>query len=124
MDDSDKPLGAPHAAADEDKPSEETKSRRKLNWKGFFIAIVVVVLIQWYAITTLNSEDPQIAPPTTPTSIQPSQIPSPYPSVNPTANITQDPNQQTACTQDAKECPDGTWVGRSGPNCEFVCPGQ
>jgi hypothetical protein len=27
-----------------------------------------------------------------------------------------------ACTKDAKQCPDGSYVGRSGPNCEFVCP--
>lgn len=26
------------------------------------------------------------------------------------------------CTQEAKQCPDGTWVGRTGPNCEFKCP--
>ena len=25
-----------------------------------------------------------------------------------------------ACTQDAKICPDGTAVGRTGPNCEFA----
>lgn len=29
---------------------------------------------------------------------------------------------QTACTGDAKQCPDGSWVGRSGPKCEFICP--
>ncbi len=29
-----------------------------------------------------------------------------------------------ACTQEAKICPDGSSVGRSGPNCEFTaCPG-
>ncbi len=28
-----------------------------------------------------------------------------------------------ACSQDAMQCPDGTWVGRSGPKCEFVCSG-
>lgn len=28
----------------------------------------------------------------------------------------------TACTQDAMQCPDGSFVGRTGPNCEFVCP--
>lgn len=29
-----------------------------------------------------------------------------------------------ACTMDAMICPDGTAVGRSGPNCEFdPCPG-
>jgi hypothetical protein len=27
------------------------------------------------------------------------------------------------CTQEAKLCPDGSYVGRIGPNCEFaVCP--
>jgi len=27
-----------------------------------------------------------------------------------------------ACTTDAMQCPDGSWVGRTGPNCQFVCP--
>jgi len=27
-----------------------------------------------------------------------------------------------ACTMDAMQCPDGSWVGRTGLNCEFVCP--
>jgi hypothetical protein len=26
------------------------------------------------------------------------------------------------CTMDAMQCPDGSYVGRSGSNCEFVCP--
>ena len=31
----------------------------------------------------------------------------------------------TICTQDAKICPDGSAVGRGGPNCEFAaCPGS
>lgn len=30
---------------------------------------------------------------------------------------------QTTCTMVAKLCPDGSYVGRSGPNCEFApCP--
>ena len=29
-----------------------------------------------------------------------------------------------ACTQEAMMCPDGSYVGRSGPRCEFVCPGE
>lgn len=30
---------------------------------------------------------------------------------------------QVACTMDAKICPDGSAVGRTGPNCEFApCP--
>jgi len=29
------------------------------------------------------------------------------------------------CTMDAKECPDGSYVGRVGPSCEFApCPGE
>ncbi|MCX6776958.1 MAG: serpin family protein [Candidatus Micrarchaeota archaeon] len=32
-------------------------------------------------------------------------------------------NQPNACTEEAKLCPDGTAVGRVGPNCEFApCP--
>lgn len=30
--------------------------------------------------------------------------------------------EQVACTMEAMQCPDGSWVGRSGPTCEFVCP--
>jgi hypothetical protein len=26
------------------------------------------------------------------------------------------------CTMDAFQCPDGSYVGRTGPDCEFVCP--
>jgi hypothetical protein len=29
------------------------------------------------------------------------------------------------CTMEAKLCPDGSYVGRKGPNCEFTkCPGE
>ncbi len=32
---------------------------------------------------------------------------------------------QVACTQEAKLCPDGSYVGRTGPKCEFsACPGE
>ena len=26
------------------------------------------------------------------------------------------------CAQDAMQCPDGSYVGRTGPKCEFICP--
>jgi hypothetical protein len=33
-------------------------------------------------------------------------------------------SEQVFCTQDAMQCPDGSYVGRTDPNCEFaVCPG-
>ncbi|NYZ76090.1 serpin family protein [Candidatus Micrarchaeota archaeon] len=32
-------------------------------------------------------------------------------------------NPPGACTQEARQCPDGSYVGRTGPNCEFAaCP--
>ena len=32
---------------------------------------------------------------------------------------------QVVCTQEAKLCPDGSYVGRVGPECEFaLCPGE
>lgn len=42
------------------------------------------------------------------------------PSVKPSAVA---PNPETLCTMEAKLCPDGSSVGRSGPKCEFApCP--
>ncbi len=36
---------------------------------------------------------------------------------------TEEGNEGIACTMEAKMCPDGSYVGRSGPNCEFSpCP--
>lgn len=45
--------------------------------------------------------------------------------VNLIGNVTkeeQGPKEPVACTMDAKQCPDGSYVGRTGPNCEFICP--
>ncbi len=41
-------------------------------------------------------------------------------SPSPSLTVTGEPS---VCTQDAKACPDGSYVGRTGPKCEFVqCP--
>ena len=38
--------------------------------------------------------------------------------------INKQPGETTACTMEAKLCPDGSAVGRIGPRCEFAaCPG-
>lgn len=29
--------------------------------------------------------------------------------------------EQTFCAQDVMQCPNGDFVGRTGPQCEFVC---
>jgi hypothetical protein len=33
-----------------------------------------------------------------------------------------DKDGSVACTMDAMMCPDGTYVGRSAPDCKFICP--
>lgn len=41
-----------------------------------------------------------------------------YPTPTPTPE-----RNQTLCTQEVKLCPDGSYVARSGPRCEFApCP--
>ncbi len=41
------------------------------------------------------------------------------------AKKTEAPTTPRACTEEAKICPDGSSVGRTGPNCEFApCPGE
>lgn len=71
-----------------------------------------------------NPTSPSPTPTTNPTaSPSPSPTPTPSPTstpqTSPSPNPTDDPG---ICTQDAKQCPDGSWVGRTGPDCEFVCP--
>src|SRR4051812_18409592 len=42
---------------------------------------------------------------------------------NTVASIGSTSPKEKACTLDAMECPDGSFVGRSGPRCEFApCP--
>ncbi|HEX7017538.1 MAG TPA: hypothetical protein VF209_01365 [Patescibacteria group bacterium] len=44
---------------------------------------------------------------------------------NPIVMASPSAEQGVACTMDAKVCPDGSSVGRSGPNCEFAaCPSE
>jgi hypothetical protein len=54
-----------------------------------------------------TSPSPQMVYPTEPGAIEPWPIPD-----------------GVACTMEAKQCPDGSYVGRQGPNCEFApCSG-
>ena len=39
--------------------------------------------------------------------------------------MNRDDRGPVACTMEAKLCPDGSYVGRTGPNCEFsACPDE
>jgi len=55
-----------------------------------------------------------------------SNIPTPKPTPSPTQKPSPIPvpdDEPTFCTADAKICPDGSAVGRTGPKCEFSeCP--
>lgn len=67
MNDQDKPLGAPDLSNDQKTNAEQPpKAKRKLNWKGFFIGIIAVIIIEFFAISMLNSPDPDISIPSTP----------------------------------------------------------
>lgn len=62
-------------------------------------------------VTTNNDK------PVTPPSTQPEEVP---PSSSMKGGV-----EVVACTMDAKQCPDGSYVGRTGPQCEFApCPGN
>ena len=39
-----------------------------------------------------------------------------------TTSESQEDDDIIFCTADAMQCPDGSYVGRTGPNCEFNCP--
>lgn len=53
------------------------------------------------------------------------RIASPLPTTPASDGLTEPTDEPVFCTMDAKECPDGSYVGRVGPNCEFApCPGE
>lgn len=78
--------------------------------KGFVIPLLIIAIIiliaggGLYFYASNKVQAPSIIPDTT----------------NETGTSTNE--QPVACTMDAKQCSDGTYVGRTGPNCEFVCP--
>jgi hypothetical protein len=53
----------------------------------------------------------------------PRQMPNDSSQIIDQENDSQD-DEAVFCTLDAKQCPDGSWVGRVPPDCEFeACPG-
>lgn len=45
---------------------------------------------------------------------------APFDEADANTNASSNTNDQVYCTADAKECPDGSFVGRVGPNCAFA----
>lgn len=66
--------------------------------------------------TTMATQVPETATGPSEEIIIEMESPQASASASPTAT-------QKACTLEAKICPDGSYVGRTGPNCEFApCP--
>ncbi len=96
------------------------ESKSKERWHGghhysnkvhFFLIFVLFLVAAslFWTYVTLHDE-----------SLKYENIPVKY--VAPTIAPVQ---EGVACTMDALLCPDGSYVGRSGPNCEFTaCPGE
>ncbi|MDE2188336.1 MAG: hypothetical protein KGJ35_01250 [Patescibacteria group bacterium] len=70
-----------------------------------FIAIIIIVILAVAAGSImLRANRPSLLPPIP-------EVPNtPATSTN------------HACTMQAMQCSDGTWISASGPNCQFVCP--
>jgi uncharacterized protein (UPF0179 family) len=89
------------------------------------IAVTVILALLIIRTDTANpvtstSEETEASP------LPPNEGPEPVPE-EPIIEIEPDspeePTDPVACTMDAKECPDGSFVGRIPPSCEFAdCP--
>ncbi len=81
--------------------------------KGFINIIFIIIAVVLVGVGIYFAEIKQEEP-----STYTNPTPTPKPIPNPTPNPT-----PVACTMEAKQCPDGSYVGRTGPNCEFTkCP--
>jgi plastocyanin len=102
--------------------------------KKVFIAMVAVVIIVSGVIfgvayfVARNMQSNKNATYTTPPVNTAPETTNPN-SATPSLPVTETPATNTpesavkACTQEAKLCSDGSYVGRTGPNCEFsACP--
>jgi hypothetical protein len=74
---------------------------------GVIIVLIIVVTVGVFTWKAIGIKNTMPALPINPVQTLPTKTnPSPI-----------------ACTQEAKQCPDGSYVSRTGPNCEFAaCP--
>lgn len=129
-------LTQPEIPAPQEKLLRAPTFSEKYGWVSKLIIVVLVVaivnlgiylLMNWGSNNNQSTIQPTII-------IAPTQIPTNMPVVTTAVTITPAVSELplptiaqgegTVCTMDAMICPNGTTVGRSGPNCEFVCPQQ
>ncbi len=85
--------------------------------------------VQLVAIAPHDEAETRTYPPTIELETKPDNAtPEEQPASEPDTPMTPTPAPQpepVACTMDAKMCPDGSFVGRVGPDCEFAaCPSE
>lgn len=87
---------------------------------GIVMAVsLILIIVSGVAGYYLGRRQANSVPFPSPTAALPS-----FPTLAPTAKISP-PGSGAICTMDAKQCPDGSWVGRQPPRCEFApCPGE
>lgn len=82
------------------------------------ILIVLGVVLIGGVFVYVMRQASDLPPAGSPSIVSPPIVGSPPPTIeNPPSD------EWYACTQEAKQCPDGSYVGRTGPKCEFApCP--
>ena len=93
--------------------------------KKFIIILIAIILIVVVGSKFYNdkrdvknqNQEALDSTPVTPTDTPPITNIPPVTNTNPPVS-----NEPAFCTMDAMQCPDGSYVGRSGPKCEFICP--
>ncbi len=99
------------------------QQKSTLVWISILFIVAVAALIAGYLLGTnrpvnsgpVSTPQSSISPTISPATQQPEATPI----------VAPNPEEGVACTMDVKLCPDGSAVGRSGPNCEFdPCPGE
>lgn len=95
-----------------------------LIWISILFIVAVAALTAGYLLGMNRPAQLRPLQPSPQASAAPTFMPA-TPSPEATPIVSPDPNEGVMCTLDAKLCPDGSAVGRGGPNCEFdPCPGE
>ena len=109
---------------------EHVQSPKKGGMMKIFLIILGVLVILALAVTAYLSMNQKTVEPLPEPSV-PSETETPPGKDNtlpPRTNLdtpSTESGDQVLCTMDAKVCPDGSSVGRQGPDCEFsACPGE
>lgn len=88
-----------------------------------FLAMALFIALPFVGFYLGVQYQKNITPAYPSTQYIPEQKPALEPAHVQSVTINPMPQQQQLCTQEAKLCPDGSSVGRTGPHCEFAtCP--